>query len=73
MVTDAGMPGASAIRAPGWPRRHCRGVPVISIPGANAAVTALVASGLPTGEFHFLAFFRKRAASAARGIEQIAG
>ena len=29
---------------------------MIPIPGANAALSALVASGLPTGEFHFIGF-----------------
>ena len=33
-----------------------RGIEVIAIPGANAAVTALAASGLPSDEFLFVGF-----------------
>ena len=66
VVTDAGMPGisdpgswlaAAAIEA---------GIPVFPIPGANAALSALVASGLPTSEFHFLGFLPEKAGRGAR-------
>src|ERR1017187_9511638 len=56
VVSDAGMPGISD---PGsWLAAEAiaAGVAVIPIPGANAALSALVASGLPTGEFVFLGF-----------------
>src|SRR5882672_9810128 len=56
IVSDAGMPGISD---PGYRIvRLCRerGIPVVAIPGANAAVTALAASGLPSGEFMFVGF-----------------
>jgi 16S rRNA (cytidine1402-2'-O)-methyltransferase len=56
IVSDAGTP---AISDPGYRVvRLCRerGVPVIAIPGANAAVTALSASGLPSDEFMFVGF-----------------
>ncbi len=49
IVSDAGMPGISD---PGsWLAAEAiaAGVPVIPIPGANAALSALVASGLPVG------------------------
>ena len=56
VVSDAGTPGiadpgsqivAAAIRA---------GVPVFPVPGANAAVSALIASGLPAETFTFHGF-----------------
>ena len=56
LVTDAGTP---AISDPGEDIvALCaeRGVPVTSIPGACAAVTALSVSGLPTGRFVFEGF-----------------
>src|SRR6059058_1527000 len=60
IVSDAGMP---AISDPGYRVvRLCRerGIPVVAIPGPNAAVTALAASGLPSGEFLFAGFLPAR-------------
>ncbi len=56
LVSDAGTP---AISDPGYRLvRLCRerGIPVVAIPGANAAITALSASGLPSDEFMFAGF-----------------
>ena len=56
LVSDAGTP---AISDPGFRLvRLCRerGFPVIAIPGPNAAIAALSASGLPSDEFMFLGF-----------------
>ncbi|ARA98128.1 MULTISPECIES: 16S rRNA (cytidine(1402)-2'-O)-methyltransferase [Geobacillus] len=59
LVSDAGMPGISD---PGYElivaalAERCRVVP---LPGANAALTALVASGLPTGRFLFVGFLER--------------
>src|SRR5436309_8197852 len=56
LVSDAGMP---AISDPGYRLvRLCRKreIPVVAIPGPNAALTALAASGLPSGEFLFAGF-----------------
>src|ERR1039458_1807236 len=47
LVSDAGTPGISD---PGeWlvPEAIAAGIPVFPIPGANAAIAALIASGLP--------------------------
>ncbi|MEW9672662.1 16S rRNA (cytidine(1402)-2'-O)-methyltransferase [Ammoniphilus sp. 3BR4] len=56
LVSDAGMP---AISDPGYElvreAVQCE-VPVIAIPGPNAALSALIASGLPTDKFIFLGF-----------------
>jgi 16S rRNA (cytidine1402-2'-O)-methyltransferase len=56
LVSDAGTPGISD---PGYRLvRYCReqDLHVLSIPGPNAAVTALAASGLPSDEFFFVGF-----------------
>ena len=72
VVTDAGMPGISD---PGsWlaAAAIAAGIPVFPIPGANAALSALVASGLPTGEFHFLGFLPEKAGARRTRIEMLA-
>lgn len=56
LVTDAGTPG---IADPGSRVVHAvreAGLPVIPIPGANAVVTALSASGFTASEFAFMGF-----------------
>src|SRR5437870_11571601 len=60
LVSDAGMP---AISDPGYRIvRLCRerGIPIVAIPGPNAAVTALAASGLPSDKFMFVGFLPAR-------------
>jgi 16S rRNA (cytidine1402-2'-O)-methyltransferase len=72
LVTDAGMPGISD---PGtWlaSAAIAAGIPVFPIPGANAALSALVASGLPTHEFHFLGFLPEKAGARRTRIETLA-
>ena len=59
IVSDAGYPGISD---PGFRLvRECRrrGINVFPIPGPNAAITALAASGLPTHQFLFGLFIKK--------------
>ncbi|MBO7748073.1 16S rRNA (cytidine(1402)-2'-O)-methyltransferase [Paenibacillus sp. MWE-103] len=56
LVSDAGMP---AISDPGSDLAAAaaeRGIAVVPIPGANAALSALVVSGLPTERFLFAGF-----------------
>lgn len=72
VVSDAGMPGISD---PGtWlvAEAIAAGIPVVPIPGANAALTALVASGLPTGEFHFIGFLPEKAGARRTRLEDLA-
>lgn len=60
LVSDAGMP---AISDPGEDilRRALEAqIKVVPLPGANAALTALIASGLDTTEFTFVGFLPKR-------------
>lgn len=59
LVSDAGTPGISdpgfrLVRA----AREAK-VEVVALPGANAATTALSASGLPTDRYMFVGFFPK--------------
>ena len=72
LVSDAGVPGSSD---PGsWlaGAAIAAGVPVFPIPGANAALSALVASGLPTAEFHFLGFLPEKAGARRTRLEALA-
>ena len=60
IVSDAGMPG---ICDPGEEIAKClksEGLDIICIPGACAAITALVSSGLPSSSFVFEGFLPKK-------------
>lgn len=72
VVSDAGMPGISD---PG--ERLVRaavgaGVRVEVVPGPSAGLTALVASGLPTGRFVFEGFLPRRGAERAERLAAVA-
>jgi 16S rRNA (cytidine1402-2'-O)-methyltransferase len=72
LVSDAGTP---AINDPGsWVVREAiaAGVPIFPIPGANAAISALVASGLPTEDFHFLGFLPEKSGARRTWLEELA-
>lgn len=56
LVSDAGLPAISDPGAELVRDTIEAGFPVIPIPGANAALTALIASGLPTEKFVFCGF-----------------
>ncbi|WP_445492825.1 16S rRNA (cytidine(1402)-2'-O)-methyltransferase [Niallia sp. 03133] len=60
LVSDAGMP---TIADPGYElvvSAVKEKLPVIPLPGANAALTALIASGLPTHPFFFYGFLNRQ-------------
>jgi 16S rRNA (cytidine1402-2'-O)-methyltransferase len=60
LVSDAGMP---LVSDPGYVLvRACvaAGLPVEVLPGPSAAITALVASGLPADEWHFHGFLPRK-------------
>ena len=71
VVSDAGMPGISD------PGMHLAaaaleaGVAVFPVPGANAALTALVASGLPTERFLFFGFLPSKAGERRTALEKL--
>jgi len=72
LVSDAGMPGISD---PGnWLVQEAiaAGVSVIPIPGANAALSALIASGLSTEEFHFVGFLPEKTGARRSRLEELA-
>jgi 16S rRNA (cytidine1402-2'-O)-methyltransferase len=72
MVSDAGMPGISDPGAWLAAEAIAAGVSVIPIPGANAALSALAASGLPTSEFLFLGFLPEKAGARRSRLEDLA-
>lgn len=60
LISDAGTPGISD---PGYELIQGaieRGIPVVPLPGANAVITALVASGMPTDEFLYVGFLPRK-------------
>jgi len=72
LVSDAGMPGISDPGAWLTAEAIAAGVTVIPIPGANAALSALVASGLPTDEFQFIGFLPEKAGARRSRLESLA-
>jgi 16S rRNA (cytidine(1402)-2'-O)-methyltransferase len=72
LISDAGTPGISD---PGFRLvRECvkENVQVVPVPGANAAIAALSASGLPTDRFIFLGFLQKTAAKTLSALQAAA-
>ena len=70
LVSDAGFPG---IADPGEALAHDaieKGVRVVPVPGANAALCALIASGLPTYPFFFGGFLPKSKRNRREQLEQ---
>lgn len=71
LVSDAGMP---LVSDPGHRlvalcvRHH---IPVVPVPGASAALTALAASGLPNEEFLFVGFLPQRSGERRRALERL--
>lgn len=69
LVSDAGMPGISD---PGEELIHScirDGIEVVVLPGASAAITALVGSGMPTGRFVFEGFLSRKKSEIRKQIE----
>ncbi|MCX8001780.1 MAG: SAM-dependent methyltransferase, partial [Anoxybacillus mongoliensis] len=71
LVSDAGTP---TISDPGHElvvealQAQCKVVP---LPGANAAITALTASGLPTTHFYFYGFLSRHKKEKKQELEQL--
>jgi 16S rRNA (cytidine1402-2'-O)-methyltransferase len=72
VVSDAGMPGISDPGGRLAAEAIAAGVAVIPRPGANAALSALVASGLPADEFHFIGFLPEKAGARRTMLESLA-
>ncbi|MGZ6389900.1 MAG: 16S rRNA (cytidine(1402)-2'-O)-methyltransferase [Ktedonobacterales bacterium] len=71
LVSDAGTP---AISDPGQDlvrEALAAGFPVVPIPGAVAAISALIASGLPTDTFTFLGFLPRKPAERRAVLESV--
>jgi len=71
LVTDAGSPaisdpGERVVRA-----ARAAGLRVEAVPGPCALVAALTASGLPTGEFHFIGFLPHKSGPRRRVLESL--
>ncbi|WP_229752867.1 16S rRNA (cytidine(1402)-2'-O)-methyltransferase [Paenibacillus physcomitrellae] len=70
LVSDAGLP---AISDPGSDLVRLaveQGIDVIPVPGANAALSALIVSGLPTERFQFIGFLPRDKKGRERAISQ---
>ncbi|RMF75807.1 MAG: 16S rRNA (cytidine(1402)-2'-O)-methyltransferase [Alphaproteobacteria bacterium] len=71
LISDAGTP---AISDPGYRlvrRCHEEGLAVTIVPGAQAAVSALAVSGLPTDRFAFEGFLPAKKGARRRRLEEI--
>lgn len=72
LISDAGMP---LIADPGYRLVHaCRaqGLNVTVIPGANAAITAMAGSGLPTDHFYFAGFLPGKSMARKKTLTSLA-
>jgi 16S rRNA (cytidine1402-2'-O)-methyltransferase len=71
VVSDAGTPGIADPGSQIASAAIAAGIPVFPIPGANAAINALIASGLPTERFTFHGFLPSKAGQRKTFLEQI--
>ena len=72
VVSDAGTPGISDPGMVLAAAAIAADVPVYAVPGASAAITALVASGLNTDRFLFLGFLPSKAGARRTALEDLA-
>lgn len=73
LVSDAGTPGVSDPGATLIQEAIARGIRVEPIPGPSAVLAALVASGLPIGQFVFMGFPPSRSKDRTRWFQNLAG
>lgn len=71
LVSDAGYPGISDPGEELVALAVQEQINVVAINGANAALTALVASGIPTGRFYFAGFLPKTKKHRIQDIERL--
>jgi 16S rRNA (cytidine1402-2'-O)-methyltransferase len=72
VVSDAGMPGVSDPGERLVAAAVDAGFPVEVVPGPSAAVTALVASGLPAGRFTFEGFLPRKGSGRTERLRELA-
>ncbi len=71
LISEAGTPGLSD---PGYELIKAaieHGYSIVPLPGATAAIPALVASGLPTDSFVFVGFLSRKAGDRQRALEAL--
>ncbi|MGM0714108.1 16S rRNA (cytidine(1402)-2'-O)-methyltransferase [Brevibacillus parabrevis] len=71
LVSDAGLPAISDPGADLVRDAVAAGYPVVPVPGANAALTALIASGLPTDRFVFCGFIGRENKERREELERL--
>ncbi len=72
LVSDAGMPAISDPGSKLIQEAIQEDIPIVVLPGANAALCALVGSGLPTKQFLFYGFLPRKKRK-KRGIRTFDG
>ncbi|MHA6481572.1 16S rRNA (cytidine(1402)-2'-O)-methyltransferase [Paenibacillus sp. strain BS8-2] len=72
LVSDAGLPAISDPGADLVEEAVQHDIAVIPIPGANAALSALIMSGLPTEQFLFVGFLPREKKSLHKKLEELA-
>jgi 16S rRNA (cytidine1402-2'-O)-methyltransferase len=71
IVSDAGTPGIADPGGQIASAAIAAGIPVFPVPGANAAISALIASGLSTEQFTFHGFLPAKAGQRKTFLEQL--
>jgi 16S rRNA (cytidine1402-2'-O)-methyltransferase len=71
VVSDAGTPGISDPGGPIVAAAIAAGVTVYPVPGANAAISALIASGLPPERFMFHGFLPAKGGARKTALEEL--
>ena len=71
LVSDAGMPGICDPGEVMIKSVKLKGLDVICIPGACAAITALVSSGMPSSSFVFVGFLPKKKGEREKMLSEI--
>jgi 16S rRNA (cytidine1402-2'-O)-methyltransferase len=72
IVSDAGTPGIADPGGQIAAAAIAAGIPIFPVPGANAAISALIASGLPTEHFTFHGFLPAKAGQRKTALEELA-
>ncbi len=71
VVSDAGTPGIADPGGQIAAAAIAAGIDVLPIPGANAAISGLIASGLPTERFTFHGFLPAKAGQRKTALEEL--